>query len=76
MKTLNEPFSKLSMRRRYEVREGLVHRLPYWKTDCTSQFEVANDSLATARMTLRLTEGPVELTTDAGAVLEMSGKYA
>lgn len=53
-------------------REGLVHRLPYWKTDCS---EVANASLAIARMTLLRPEGPIELTTDAGAVLEMTGSY-
>jgi len=54
-------------------REGLVHRLPYLKTDCSGQFEVANDSLAIARMALRLPRrGAEELTTDSGAVLEMA----
>jgi hypothetical protein len=56
-------------------REGLVHRLPYLKTDCSGEFEVANDSLAQARMVLRLPDGTTEeLATDAGAVLEMAGK--
>jgi len=65
----------------YEVsiqgRQGLVHRLPYFKTDCSGQFEVANDSLAAARLKLRLGGKPVEeLTTDTGAVLEMAGSYS
>ena len=56
-------------------REGFVHRLPYVKTDCSGQFEVANDSLARARLMLRLPgESAEELTTDSGAVLEMAGE--
>lgn len=61
---------------RVEVRgrEGLVHRLPYFKTDCSGPFEVANDSLATARMILPMPRRPIEeLTTNSGAVLEMAG---
>lgn len=55
-------------------REQFVHRLPYVKTDCSGRFEVANDSLALARMVLtRPGRGPEELTTDSGAVLEMVG---
>jgi hypothetical protein len=64
---------------RVEVRgrEGLVHLLPYFKTDCSGQFEVANDSLAAASMKLHLAgRGDEELTTETGAVLEMAGKYA
>ena len=53
-------------------RKGLIHRLPYFKTDCSGQFEVANDSLATARITLYTPGGaPIELSTDTGAVVEM-----
>jgi hypothetical protein len=55
-------------------REGFAHHLPYVKTDCSGRFEVANDSLALARLVLqrpgKVTE---ELVTDAGAVLEMVG---
>jgi hypothetical protein len=55
-------------------REGFVHRLPYVKTDCSGRFEVANDSLAFARLVLqRPGRAPEELTTDFGAVLEMVG---
>jgi hypothetical protein len=58
-------------------RDGLVHRLPYFKTDCSGQFEVANDSLASARIFLHLPRrAGEELTTDTGAVLEMSGNYS
>lgn len=58
-------------------REGFVHRLPYLKTDCTGQFEVANDSLAIARVMLRFPGRPaVEMATDIGAVLEMAGNYS
>lgn len=57
-------------------RKGLIHRLPYFKTDCSGQFEVANDSLATARMTWYTPGGaPRELTTDSGAVIEMAGAF-
>jgi hypothetical protein len=56
-------------------RKGFVHRLPYLKTDCSEQFEVANDSLAQARIVLRYPSGTrEELTTDTSAVLEMAGK--
>lgn len=57
-------------------RKGLIHHLPYFKTDCSGQFEVANDSLATARMTWS-TPGnpPKELSTDTGAVIEMAGNF-
>jgi hypothetical protein len=56
-------------------RERFVHRLPYVKTDCSGRFEVANDSLALARMVLRRPgRAAEELTTDSGAVLEMVGK--
>ena len=73
--TMNCPNSKFALVH-VEVRgrESLVHRLPYWKTDCSGQFEVANDSLAIARMALRLPRRAAEeLTSDSGAVLEMAG---
>ena len=55
-------------------REGLVHRLPYVKTDCSGEFEVANDSLAIARLVLLLPgRAAEELTTDSGAAVEMVG---
>jgi hypothetical protein len=52
-----------------------LHRLPYAKTDCSGSFEVANNSLARARLKLRL-ENPAraeEFVTDGGSVLEMTG---
>jgi len=52
-----------------------IHHLPYFKTDCSEQFEVANESLAT-RLMLRLAGKPAEiLGTHTGAVLEMTGRY-
>jgi hypothetical protein len=55
-------------------RGRFVHRLPYVKTDCSGRFAVANDSLALARMVLRLPgRAAEELTTDTGAALEMVG---
>jgi hypothetical protein len=58
-------------------REGLVHRLPYFRTDGSGQFEVANDSLAFARMVLHFPgRAAEELTTNIGAVLEMVGNYS
>ncbi len=55
-------------------REQSVHRLPYMNTDCSGRFEVANDSLATARMVLRQPgTAAEELKTDSGAVVEMVG---
>jgi hypothetical protein len=59
---------------RVSGRERFVHRLPYVKTNCSGRFEVANDSLALARVILHLPgRAPTELTTDSGAVLEMVG---
>jgi hypothetical protein len=59
---------------RVSGRGRFVHRLPYVKTDCSGRFEVANDSLALARMIVRLPGKPAEeLTTDSGAALEMVG---
>jgi hypothetical protein len=59
---------------RVSGRGRFVHRLPYVKTDCSGRFEVANDSLALARMVLRLPgRAAEELTTDSGAALEMVG---
>ena len=53
-----------------------LHRLPYLKTDCTGNFEVANNSLA--RLAIRLLPpggGPAEeLETSSGAVVEMAGR--
>lgn len=52
-----------------------VHRLPYVKTDCSSTFEVVNNSLAQARLYLNPPGQPLEiLSTDGGAVLEMAGR--
>ena len=57
-------------------RQGAIHHLPYFKTDCSGLFEVANDSLAAAQLTLHLAGKPaVILSTDAGAALEMTGRY-
>jgi hypothetical protein len=50
------------------------HRIPYLMTDCSSTFEVSNNSLARARLYLSRPGHPVqECTTDGGAVLEMVG---
>ena len=55
-------------------RPEFVHRLPYVKTDCSGQFAVANDSLAVARLVLRLNgKTTAEMKTDIGAVVEMAG---
>lgn len=51
-----------------------LHRLPYLKTDCSGSFEVANNSLASAKLRLERSGARVEvLETSAGAVLEMAG---
>jgi hypothetical protein len=50
-----------------------LHRLPYLKTDCSGTFDVANNSLAEARLMVCV-DGTVEhLLTKNGAVLEMAG---
>jgi len=52
-----------------------VHRLPYLKTNCSSSFEVVNNSLARASVRLKQKDGSVEqLETTTGAVLEMAGR--
>jgi hypothetical protein len=51
-----------------------IHRLPYLKTDCSGTFEVANNSLANARVAFtRPGQPPILLETCGGAVLEMVG---
>jgi len=51
-----------------------MHRLAYLKTDCSSTFEVANNSLAKATLRFEPSHGRVEvLETVAGAVVEMAG---
>jgi hypothetical protein len=52
-----------------------LHRLPYVKTDCSGTFEVSNNSLARARIKVRLGAREEELVTDGGAVLEATGDY-
>jgi len=50
-----------------------IHRVPYRKTDCSTSFEVVNNSLASAVLCLRAPGGHVEkLETHEGAVLEMA----
>ena len=50
-----------------------MHHLSYQKTDCSGSFEVLNNSLARATLSLQRHDGSVEsLETMAGAVLEMT----
>lgn len=51
-----------------------LHRLPYLKTNCAGDFEVANNSFASAWLILKPPSGPIErLETNTGAVLERVG---
>ncbi len=50
------------------------HRLPYLKTNCSSSFEVTNNSLANARVRLLIGGKNEIVETRGGAVLEMGGK--
>lgn len=50
-----------------------LHRLPYLKTDCSGSFEVSNNSLAQAALTIRQAGQETRLIANAGAVLEMVG---
>lgn len=51
------------------------HRLTYLKTDCSGSFEVANNSLAGARVRLHRGDREEIMETHAGAVLEFGGKH-
>jgi len=52
-----------------------VHRLPYLKTDCSGDFEVANNSAASAVLRFERPATPTEeLKTIGGTVLEMGGQ--
>lgn len=51
-----------------------LHRLPYLKTDCSGTFEVSNNSLAQATLTIRQAGQTERMTANAGAVLEMVGE--
>ena len=51
-----------------------IHWLPYLKTDCSSTFAIANNSLARATLYFSRPGHPLEqISTDGGAVLEMVG---
>jgi len=51
-----------------------IHQLPYLRTDCSGRFEVRNNSLSSARLILRKSDGSEErVETNTGAVLEMVG---
>ena len=51
-----------------------LHRLPYLKTDCSSTFEVANNSLARCSLYFSRPGHPLEqISSDQGAALEMVG---
>jgi hypothetical protein len=53
-----------------------LHLLNYVKTDCSGRFEVSNNSRARARVRMELRgAGREELTTEDGAVVEMTGEY-
>lgn len=51
-----------------------LHRLPYLKTDCSGTFEVSNNSLAEAVLTIQQRGQTERLSVNAGAVLEMVGE--
>jgi hypothetical protein len=51
-----------------------LHRLPYLKTNCSGTFEVRNNSLASAQVTIQRPDKAIEhLETTTGAVLELVG---
>lgn len=52
-----------------------LHRLPYLKTDCSSTFKVANNSLARCSLYLfRRGNRTEQMSTDGGAAIEMVGE--
>jgi hypothetical protein len=52
-----------------------IHRLSYLKTDCSGDFEVVNNSMASATLRFERPARPTEvLETVGGAVLEMGGQ--
>lgn len=64
----------IRLRARIDGRGQHVLRLPYTKTDCSSTFEVANNSLASASVALESASGATQrLETTTGAVLEVVG---
>ena len=59
----------------FEGFPGNTHRLRYLKTNCSGSFEVANNSLARARVELKHSDGRTEgFETPNGAVLETAGR--
>jgi hypothetical protein len=51
------------------------HRLPYLKTNCSGTFEVSNNSLAKTMLRFRRPgHADLELSTNGGAVIEMTGE--
>ncbi len=58
-------------------RGASLHRLPYLKTDCSSTFDVLNNSLAGALVHVKRADGRTEeMKTERGAVLEFAGGAA
>jgi hypothetical protein len=58
-------------------RGSSLHHLPYLKTDCSGTFDVLNNSLASAVLSLQHPSGRTEeLRTPHGAVLEFAGRAA
>lgn len=53
-----------------------VHRLPYLKTDCSGTFEVANNSFASASLSVEGSGRSELMETSTGAVLEIAGNYS
>jgi hypothetical protein len=51
-----------------------IHRLSYMKTDCSSSFQVTNNSMAKASVCLQRSGAVQYLETSLGAVLEMAGR--
>jgi hypothetical protein len=64
----------LQMQAAIDGRGASLHRVQYVRTNCSGNFEVWNNSLASASIVIRLRDGSTErLKTGTGAVLEMVG---
>ena len=86
VREINQYPHKFTWDVRCEARDGMeleaafngvasnVHCVPYLKTDCSSTFEVANNSLTRAAVRLHRRDGSIEnLETATGGVLEIVG---
>ncbi len=72
--TCSDPKEKVAVNALFDGSGENLQKIPYTKTDCSGTFEVSNNSLAQAQITIHLPgRDEIQMNANAGAVLEMVG---